>query len=224
MSVKNLTINDRIRAVRKELKITQTELAEQIGVSKSFISDIENSRRPVSKKTIQKLNKELGVSVEYLKYGSGQIVKNNVPENVLQNVPFLDSNNDNNSLEEFEKIFGDYEPYGKVAPVIARKILASFHSKHPDFEKIKTGIYELLAFKTVIERLEYEVFDPVNVSDRYMETLAQYGIENFKQKLDEEYKVILPLQKPLENLSYAIKQFYKEMKEAGSDIDFEIFQ
>ena len=45
LAVDYLSIGDRIRERRKFLKLSQENLANEIGVSASFISDIENGRR-----------------------------------------------------------------------------------------------------------------------------------------------------------------------------------
>lgn len=59
-------IGDKIRERRNFLKITQENLANEIDVSASFISDIENGRRKMSLETMIKISIALKTSLDYL--------------------------------------------------------------------------------------------------------------------------------------------------------------
>lgn len=63
------TVGDRIRTIREELKITQDRLAEQAGLSKGFLSEVENNKRNISSENLLKLANALGASVDYLLRG-----------------------------------------------------------------------------------------------------------------------------------------------------------
>lgn len=58
-------VGNKIRERRNFLKITQENLANDIGVSASFISDIENGRRKMSLETIIKISITLKTSLDY---------------------------------------------------------------------------------------------------------------------------------------------------------------
>lgn len=58
-------VGDKIRERRNFLKITQENLANDIGVSASFISDIENGRRKMSLETMIKISITLKTSLDY---------------------------------------------------------------------------------------------------------------------------------------------------------------
>ena len=57
---------DRIRAIRGQRNWTQEELAEAAGISKSFLSDIENGKRNISSESALKIADALGISLDYL--------------------------------------------------------------------------------------------------------------------------------------------------------------
>ena len=57
---------DRIRAIRGQQNWTQEELAEAAGISKSFLSDIENGKRNISSESALKIADALGISLDYL--------------------------------------------------------------------------------------------------------------------------------------------------------------
>ena len=57
------TPRSNLRFYRKLVRMPQKELAEKIGTSKQHISDMENGRRTISKKTAKKLADLFDVSV-----------------------------------------------------------------------------------------------------------------------------------------------------------------
>jgi transcriptional regulator with XRE-family HTH domain len=66
------TAGDRIRAIREELRLTQDQLAESTGISKGFLSDVENNKRNVSSEYLLKIANALGASVDYLLRGEAK--------------------------------------------------------------------------------------------------------------------------------------------------------
>ncbi|TRL62248.1 helix-turn-helix transcriptional regulator [Staphylococcus hominis] len=65
-----MNIGDNIKKIRKEKKITQSELASSLQISQSYLSDLENNRKNLGIKTIEKIAKKLNVSVAYLTSGN----------------------------------------------------------------------------------------------------------------------------------------------------------
>jgi transcriptional regulator with XRE-family HTH domain len=63
------TVGDRIREIREESGITQERLAERAGLSKGFLSDVENNKRNVSAENLLKIANVFGASVDYLLRG-----------------------------------------------------------------------------------------------------------------------------------------------------------
>ena len=64
------TIGDRIRKMRDEKGWTQDDLARAAGISKGFLSDVENGKRNISADNVLKVANALGASLEYLLRGS----------------------------------------------------------------------------------------------------------------------------------------------------------
>ncbi|MDK7927078.1 MAG: helix-turn-helix transcriptional regulator [Staphylococcus simulans] len=52
-----------IKQIRKQRNLTQKQLADQIKISRSYLSDIENGNKNPSAKTVKKLADSLGLSV-----------------------------------------------------------------------------------------------------------------------------------------------------------------
>jgi transcriptional regulator with XRE-family HTH domain len=63
------TVGDRIRECREARGWTQERLAQSAGISKGFLSDLENDKRNVSSEYILKIANTLGVSLDYLVRG-----------------------------------------------------------------------------------------------------------------------------------------------------------
>lgn len=67
-------VGERIKERRLELKFTQEELARLAGLSKGFLSDLENGNRSVRAENLLSIARALSVSLDYLMKGDGQKV------------------------------------------------------------------------------------------------------------------------------------------------------
>jgi transcriptional regulator with XRE-family HTH domain len=67
------TVGDRVREIRETKKWTQDQLATKSGVSKGFLSDIENNKRNPSAEYVLKIANALGASIDYLLRGDEQL-------------------------------------------------------------------------------------------------------------------------------------------------------
>lgn len=63
------TVGERVRTRRVELGFSQDALAGKAGISKSFLSDLENNRRSIGAETLLDLGRALGVSLDFLMTG-----------------------------------------------------------------------------------------------------------------------------------------------------------
>ncbi len=59
-------LGENLKNIRTEKNITQTKLAETLGVDKSFVSNIENGKTNPTLSTITNLAQALGVSTNEL--------------------------------------------------------------------------------------------------------------------------------------------------------------
>ena len=73
-------VGERIKKRRQELEWTQDQLALKAGISKSFLSDLENGKRSVGAENLLDIARALGVSLDYLMTGeASQDQKTEVP-------------------------------------------------------------------------------------------------------------------------------------------------
>jgi transcriptional regulator with XRE-family HTH domain len=63
------SVGERIKKRRAELGWTQEQLAQKAGISKSFLSDLENSKRSVGADNLLDIARALGVSLDFLMTG-----------------------------------------------------------------------------------------------------------------------------------------------------------
>ena len=66
-------MNTRITDVRKSAGLTQGEFAEKLGLTRNFISLIENGNRIPSDRTITDICREFGISEKWLRTGEGDM-------------------------------------------------------------------------------------------------------------------------------------------------------
>jgi len=63
------TVGERIKKRRIELGWTQDQLGQKAGISKSFLSDLENGKRSVSADNLLDIARVLNLSLDYLMTG-----------------------------------------------------------------------------------------------------------------------------------------------------------
>ncbi|MEW6664184.1 MAG: helix-turn-helix domain-containing protein [Thermodesulfobacteriota bacterium] len=65
-----MSLGERIREIRQSLGWTQDRLAGEAGISKSFLSEVENDKASVSGENLLKIANALNASLDYLMKGS----------------------------------------------------------------------------------------------------------------------------------------------------------
>jgi len=63
-----VNVGELVKKIRVEENVTQEELSERMGISRSYLSDVENNRKNPSVVTLEKLakalNKQLKIEIE----------------------------------------------------------------------------------------------------------------------------------------------------------------
>lgn len=65
-----MTLGQRIKKRRNDLNFTQDILAQKAGISKGFLSDIENGKRNIGAETLLKISDALGCSLDFIMKGT----------------------------------------------------------------------------------------------------------------------------------------------------------
>lgn len=69
-----MTVNKRIKEIRKSNDLTMDKFGERIGVTKAAISKIEKGERGVTDQMIKLIVKEFGISENWLRNGEGEML------------------------------------------------------------------------------------------------------------------------------------------------------
>lgn len=65
-------MNERIKMVRSSAKMTQSEFADKLGLTKNYISLVENGNRDPSERTLNDICRIFAVNPEWLRTGEGE--------------------------------------------------------------------------------------------------------------------------------------------------------
>lgn len=68
-----MTIGERIREVRKKLKMNQAEFAKAIFISNGYIAELECGHRKVNDRIVHIISMTFGVNEKWLKEGEGEM-------------------------------------------------------------------------------------------------------------------------------------------------------
>lgn len=73
-----MSINQRIKVLRQELKLSQAKFAKAISISNGYIASIELGTRSVNERIIKLICSEFNVREDWLIHGTGDIFENNL--------------------------------------------------------------------------------------------------------------------------------------------------
>jgi transcriptional regulator with XRE-family HTH domain len=111
-----MTINERVKKVRKALKYTQEAFGKRIDVGQAYLANIEKGHKPVTEKILKLICSEFGVNEEWLREGKSEMF---VSESEL--LVLLGSRFD--TLDEMDKKI--LVEYIKLSPA-KRKVMKEF--------------------------------------------------------------------------------------------------
>ncbi len=78
-------MNERIKALRKELGLTQDQLADELAITRQTLYTWESGLRTPPKKMLSAICQRFGVSLSWLETGEGEMFTT-LPEHMLENL------------------------------------------------------------------------------------------------------------------------------------------
>ena len=106
-------MNTRLKELRKELKLTQAEFGEKLGITAAAISDIEKGRRNLTDRNINLICEKFYVSEEWLREGIGDIFIPQLPEDEFSRlISEIEEGNDD-QLKTTIKMFVQLDEKGR---------------------------------------------------------------------------------------------------------------
>lgn len=208
-------ISKKLKQLRLSLSYKQEEMAEALGVSQSYYSSIERGKKQASKILLTKINNKWNIDLDYFEGKNvdlNEIIQDKiVGGNVGDNMWGYNGNSTSSRKE-------------KLIYALGEKMLDSIRKDNPELFKIREDMLYLPAFSYALEEVFENLFQPKLYSNLYFNEVLHKDYSNFKSQIISDLEDLKPYGRAFSDLSIAIKNFYKNMKDAGSNIDFEIFE
>ena len=122
-------MSDRLRELRKKLKLTQSELGMKIGLTGATISDIERGKLALTDRNIALLCEKLSINEDWLRFGEGDMF---IPTSWTDKnpLPFATSDFENESkIKTILEIYDQLDEKSKALMLdIAKSLLKSSES------------------------------------------------------------------------------------------------
>jgi transcriptional regulator with XRE-family HTH domain len=163
----------RLKSLRKTLKLTQQDVADKIGVSKQYLSRVENNLTDLSKDKVILLCYNLGISVNWFLLGIGEmLLKNDTTAKNSKNNDFLN--------DELADIVNLYTIYFK-------SVFEYLNLKHP-----KSILGDRVEVSYILFKEDYlkADFKKVKLDDLFKQIKSQKGTEKFHNRIENSYQKI----------------------------------
>ncbi|NWO14666.1 helix-turn-helix domain-containing protein [Virgibacillus sp.] len=178
-----MTIGDNIKAIRKARNLTQEKLAKEMGISRSYLSDIENNRKNPSTKTLQSLSNKLGVTMAYLTTGKKMLADLTEDEKIeaFKNMRHLFKKNTKDAQEKLKSDIEDLlsRELNFVETVYLVNVLNFL--KHSDSE----GIKFMASFIRILNSTIGEVIEDDSVTQEETKKFIDDTIKDMREFLEK---------------------------------------
>lgn len=192
----------RLRTLREKLEISQKNMANLLAVSPSYYSDIENGRRTLTDKFINKIVSKTNANEAWITTGVEPILLKGV-QSVVEGVDNEVDRSVNIDFLQHETAFR----------------LDNYFKNDKDLESVYNDAMEILMFRT-----EHNIFIDKYLRMNVHATLddRQYVLKNINA-FYEQIRKLKQFKKAISILAEGIRNFNSEMYDAG-DNDFAITQ
>lgn len=146
-----LTIGKKIKTIREDNKLSQRDFADKLNVSAPYLSALENDKKEITSKIINKLHSEFNVSSDWLLFSNDNNIIKSDKIKVNQN----DNNNDNLTNEKDNNL-NEVDFSNNVRKIFNnRELLIKILSKYTDIDKLNL----LYSGAMKMESYFYKYFD-----------------------------------------------------------------
>lgn len=189
MAPKKLYVGRKIRGLREEHKATQSAFAERLGISTSYLNQIENNQRPVSAAVLLALAENYQIDIGSISLGDDDRLLSAVSEALAD--PVFDNYKPN--LQELKLITQN-------APGLAHALIACHQAFRRNSEQLASLDSQLGRAPSMAELAPYEeVRDFFHFIDNYVHEL-DIAAEQLAQKLNI----------PARDIGLALPQYMEE--------------
>lgn len=174
-----MSIGNNIKNLRKKAGLTQEEFSSLIGISRSYLGDLENDRRNPSIETIKKISKLLNVSIIYLLTESPTFtdIEFSQGQNDLE---IFENSKLNTALEKIYSLDLEKTPRDTFIAIGNTIVLLDYIESRSDLLGSKT-------FKTILEVLEWaslSAYDIGKIENSNVESISDFE-DYFKSAMYE---------------------------------------
>lgn len=161
MALPKLYVGRKIRALREANKATQAAFAERLGISTSYLNQIENNQRPVSAAVLLGLAEKFQIDIAEISQGDGDRLLSALSDALTD--PLFETYSPN--LQELKLITQN-------APGFARALISCHHAYRRNSEQLASLDDKLGRVASVSELTPYdEVRDFFHFVDNYVHVL-----------------------------------------------------
>ncbi|MDT2645780.1 helix-turn-helix transcriptional regulator [Enterococcus dongliensis] len=161
-----MSLGENIKSLRLSKKLNQSEFSKLIGISRSYLSDLENNRKSPSIETISKISEKLGVSSSYLVMDDSLF---EISEKILnKHIKSQKQKNSNTTQEEKAYVYAS-----KHRQAIIQKSLNSYLTSPFLLEKDNESYYLLSSIidATIFSEYEENVKTNQNLINKVLNSL-----------------------------------------------------
>lgn len=158
-----MTIGERIRLIRKQIGLNQTEFGEKIGLKQTAIGLYENNQRGVADRTILLICQTFNVNEEWLRTGDGEVFKDDDDILITQLAKQY-------NLDDFSRRF--IKTYVRL-PEAKRALVKEF-------------AYSLIAGRNSDVEVSEELSPVLNKSHGFTESEIDAEVESYRRELEQE--------------------------------------
>ena len=106
-------MNERLKELRKTLKLTQKEFGVKIGVTNFTISDIEKGKLSLTERNLNLICERFNVNKEWLANGIGEMFLPQLPEDDFSRLLSEIEESDDEFIKKFLEIYWQLDDIGK---------------------------------------------------------------------------------------------------------------
>ena len=126
-------MKDRIRLLRKELGLNQTDFGERIGVKQAAIAGYESGIRTPLDAVVTSICREFCVNEDWLRNGTGEMFKERLPEDEVAS--YVEELLEDDGTPFFEIIIGMMKAYHQMDETSRQAALEFFRRLKENLEK-----------------------------------------------------------------------------------------
>ena len=120
-------MNERIKRIRHELGLTQTEFAKRIGLKQNSMALIESGKRNTSAQAILSICREYGVNENWLRTGEGEMFEQlTEQQKLMKYTALLLKNKDSAIATAIQTLIVTYEQLDDTSKATLEKIALQY--------------------------------------------------------------------------------------------------